>query len=140
MRRAEKDHRLEMLQPRVAPKRAVMTRTPGDEPTHAVANENELGKRCRPPAYQRFEQMGECTTVGGNMQARVVVKIDGRVSENVRQRRAVIVTLALPRQIVQAQAVHQHDELAACLRKGCGQSKPLARQWKATATDAHRDR
>ena len=130
MRRAEEDELVEVPQPFVARQRAVMAGAAGDETAHAVPDEHELAHRHRPELQQGLEQIGERSPVDGNMKAAVVVQIDRRVPEVARQRGAVIVPLAPPLQIVHAQAVQQHDHLAAGLRDGRGQrlrARPAAR-------------
>ena len=90
--------------------------------------------------HQRFEQLGERAPVGGDVEAAVVVQVDRRVAEVARQRGAVIVPLALPLQVVHAQAVQQHDQLAAGLRDRRGQRLAFARQGDAVPAQAHGDR
>ena len=140
MRRAEEDELVETPQPRVARQRAVVAGAAGDEPAHAVPDEHELGQRHRPALHQRFEQLGERAPVGRDVEAAVVVQIDRRVPEVARQRGAVIVSLALPLQIVHAQAVHQHDQLAAGVRDRRGQRLAFARQRVTVPTQVHGDR
>jgi hypothetical protein len=94
-----------MPQPSVARQRAVMAGAAGDEPTHAVPDEHEVGQRHRPELHQGFEQFGERPPIGRDMEPAVVMQIDRRVREVVRQRGAVIVAFALPLQIVHAQTV-----------------------------------
>ena len=98
-----------------------MASAPGDEPTHAVADKHQSGQRHRPALHKGFERFGECAAVDGDMDAAVVVQINGRVPEVTRQGGAVIVPLASPLQIVHAQAVQQHDQFAAGLRDRRGQ-------------------
>jgi len=113
MRRADEDELVEPPQPVVVRQRAVMARAMGDEPAHAVPDQHELGQRYRPESHQVLEQSRKHAPVDGDMEAAVVVQINRRIREVAGERRAVIVSLALPLQIVHAQAVQQHDQLAA---------------------------
>jgi hypothetical protein len=87
-----------------------MTGAARDEPTHAVPHQHEFGYRHRPAMRELFEPFGERTPVDGDVEAAVVVQIDRRVPEVAPQRGAVIVSFALPLQVVHAQAV-QHVRL-----------------------------
>ena len=61
---------------------------------------------------ERFHQRAEFPGIGGHVHARVVVQVDRRVAEIVRERRPVIVTLPCPLQVIHAQPVHEHDHFA----------------------------
>ena len=111
-----------------------------DEPSHAVPDQHELGQRHGPVAHQSFELVGERAPVLADVEPAVVVQIDRRVAEVARQRRAVIVALALPLQVVHAQAVDQHDQLAAGARNRRGQRLAFGRQPHAVPAQAHGDR
>ena len=72
------------------------------------------------------------------MTAAVVAQVDGREAKFTRQRRAVVVTVALPLQVVHAQAVNQQQQAAAGGRQ-CGvQRRRGERQRTAFVAQAHR--
>src|ERR1022692_5352372 len=95
---ADENELVEAPHPFMSRLRTVVASAPGDEPTHAVADKHQSGQRHRPALHKGFERFGECAAVDGDMDAAVVVQINGRVPEVTRQGGAVIVPLASPLQ------------------------------------------
>jgi len=140
MRGAEKDDLAQRLRPRVTRARGHIERTARDQATHAVRQDDEFPERHRPGSDEGFERIGECTTVGRNVQPGVVVQIDGRVAEVLRQRGPVVMAVARPLQIVHAEAMHEHEQLRARVRHRGGESRAAGRERLAFTAYAHRDR
>jgi hypothetical protein len=80
----------------------VMAGASSDQSTHAVADDHQFTGLHRPDLQQGIEQIRECAPVDGDMKTAVVVEIDRRVAEVSRQCGAVVVSLPVPLQIVQA--------------------------------------
>ena len=111
--RAEEDEVAQRAEPLVARDRCVGAGAARHQPAHAVADDRELLDRHRPGFQQRLEHLGERAPIGGDVATAVVVQVDlrhrarrGRIP---RQRCAMVVPLALPLQVVETQAVHQHQ-------------------------------
>jgi hypothetical protein len=112
MRRADEHQLLQGLEPVVPGQPRMVAGTACHEAAHAVADDHEFADRLRPVTDQRLEQLGEGLSVRSDMPAGVVAQIERCVAELVGQRGAVVVTFASPLPVVQAQAVHQHQQLA----------------------------
>ena len=103
-----------------------------------MADDDQLGDWNRPGFNQVFQDVGEFFAIGANMAATVVMQINSRVGSIPRQRCAVIVrgavigAFTIPLQIIHAQTMHQHQQLAAL--------SPLQHQRLALLTKLHRDR
>ncbi len=139
MRRAEKDQVFEARQPRVSGERPVMAGASREESAHAVADDRKALDRMRPGAHERLHRVGEFAPVGRNVPARIVVKVEWRESQVARQRGAVIVAVALPLQVVQAQPVDQHKHAARGLRKRRRQRIRCKRERRASDAERHRN-
>ena len=110
------------------------------QPAHAARANDELRDRHRPGRDKRLEHLGQCPAVGREVQAGVVMQIDGRELQVASERHAAVMSIAVPLPVVDAQAVDQHDDLSG--RQLIGRCEPLPRQLKRLAIPAqtHRDR
>ena len=70
---------------------------------------------------------------------RVVMDVHGREAGVARERRTVIVAIAKPHEIVHAQAVQQHDDIARGLHVGRGERIAFHRDARARLAHAHFD-
>jgi hypothetical protein len=98
---------------------------------------DELRYRNRPAFHEIFELRGELAPVGRDVEAAVVVQVDRRIPEVVRERSTVIVPFALPVQVVHAQAMQEYDQLAVGLRDRRGQRRTPNGQRDAVAAQTH---
>ena len=85
------------------------------QPAHAVADDDQFFHRHRPFRDQGFQQAGKLAPVARNVAAAVVMQIDRCVAKIAGQRRTVVVIFAIPLQIIHAQAMRKHQQLAAGL-------------------------
>ena len=140
MRRAEEHQLVEHTRPALAGLLRVVHGTARQQPAHAVAQHRETLQRARPCVDQPLEQIGELTAVARNMQPAVVVQVQRRAAEVARERRAVVVAVALPLQIVHAQAVHQHQQVRAGRGPAHRQRGGFDQHRPAFAAQGHRRR
>ncbi len=111
VRRSKKHHVPKKLPPTVVRPLGEEAGAARDESSHAVADEGDFLQGNRPIRRERFEQGCKLQTVRCDGEAAVVVEIKRKVSQFLCQRRAVIMAVAVPLQIVRAQAVHEQHKL-----------------------------
>ncbi len=136
VRRAEEHQLGQRRSPSVLHLHGVVMGAARYQTAHAVADDDQLVDRHRPLRDQFFEQLGEVLPALGNVTSAVVVQVDRREAEIACQRLAVIVAVARPLQVVHAQAVRQHQELAA--RRCDTGRQPAAREFECLPADAQR--
>jgi hypothetical protein len=111
-----------------------------DEAAHAVSEDRELVDRHRPRGDELLEEIGERATVGRDMEAAVVVEVDRREAEVVRQRRPVVEALSSPLPVVHARAMDQDEHLAGRTRNCRAQRLAFELEGMAVVAESRLDR
>ncbi len=140
VRRAEEDERSQVFRPAVACLAGVVPGAAGQQTAATVADDRQFADLHRPCSDEGFEQRSERAAVGGDVQAAVVVQVDGRPSPVSGQGGAVIVSLTGPLQVVHTKAMDQHQQLAPGLRNRVSEMLPFQPQRPSAAVQAHLNR
>ena len=117
---------------------ALVQRAAREQAAHAVAEQHDTLERQRPGVEQSLQQPGQLGAVRRDVQAAVVVQVDGAVTAVAGQRGAVVVAFAAPLQIVHAQAMQQHHQTRAGARQAQLQRCVFQHQRAAFAAQRHR--
>ena len=80
VRRAEEYHLFQAFRPCMTGFQAVVGCASGDQPAHAVAQDDQLFDRHRPVGHQALQHFVEIAPVVGDVPAGVVMKVDGRIA------------------------------------------------------------
>ena len=103
MGRTKENESAQMPRPVVTGFRCVVVGAPGYQPAHTVSDDGQLVNRHRPPIKEGFKQRGERSPIVRDVQSTVVVQVNRRVAEVASQGGWVVVSVALPLQIVQTE-------------------------------------